>query len=231
MPPEFPDLGHFFPVSSQTSQTDKLVLLRMRDLIRKRGNYKYLEIGSYLGGSLTPFLMDPACQLVLSIDDRGRVLPDERAINYDYTAVTTQSMLDNLYRSGLKTDKLKTFDGSVNRLDGNYDLSFDLAFIDGEHTDEACFRDFLWTMPLMKSNAVIAFHDSSLIYKALKLIQLFLDKTKSGNSFFKCADLEMSAFLFGDCQIEGRRYLGRRRGFVYIFSASGNYEDKTAIQE
>ena len=74
----------------------------MRDLIRKRGNYKYLEIGSYLGGSLTPFLMDPACQLVLSIDDRGRVLPDERAINYDYTAVTTQSMLDNLHRSGLK---------------------------------------------------------------------------------------------------------------------------------
>ena len=29
----------------------------MRDLIRKRGNYKYLEIGSYLGGSISPGLM------------------------------------------------------------------------------------------------------------------------------------------------------------------------------
>ena len=220
MPPGFADLGHFFPVSSQTSQTDKLVLLRMRDLIRKRGNYKYLEIGSYLGGSLTPFLMDPACQLVLSIDDRGRVLPDERASITTTRPVTTQSMLDNLLdRSGLKTDKLKTFDGSVNRLDGNYDSSFDLAFIDGEHTDEACFREFLlWTMPLMKSNAVIAFHDSSLIYKALKLIQLFLDKTKSGVLSSNVLILRCPHSFLGTARSKAVDTLGQKRTLL-IFSA------------
>jgi hypothetical protein len=52
-------------------------------------------------------------------------------------------MLDELHRSSISTDKLRTFDGSISELDDNYAVSFDLAFIDGEHTDEACFRDFL----------------------------------------------------------------------------------------
>jgi hypothetical protein len=111
--------------------------------------------------------------------------PDERGVSFDYTEITSQSMLDELRRNNMTTDKLRTFDGSVNELDDTNADSFDFAFIDGEHTDEACFRDFLWTFPLMKSNSIISLHDSSLIYKALKIIMLYLDKVNVGYTFFK----------------------------------------------
>ena len=67
-----------FPINSQTSPTDKLSLLQIRDIFKKTlPTYSYLEIGSYLGGSLTPFLKDPQCSHILSIDERNRQQPDE----------------------------------------------------------------------------------------------------------------------------------------------------------
>ena len=45
--------------------------------------------------------MDPACKMVLSIDERGRVQPDERGISYDYSGITTQSMRDELNRAAV----------------------------------------------------------------------------------------------------------------------------------
>lgn len=77
-------------------------------LVRKMRSYAYVEIGSFRGGSLTPFLMDRACSMVLSIDERGRVQPDERGIAYDYSEITTQSMLDELCCHDIQTDRLKT---------------------------------------------------------------------------------------------------------------------------
>ena len=49
------DLNEEFPIRSQTSDSDKLSLLQIRDILGCKGTYKYLEIGSFLGGSLTPF--------------------------------------------------------------------------------------------------------------------------------------------------------------------------------
>jgi hypothetical protein len=203
------DLDYFFPAPSQTSANDKLFLLGSMRLAHKTESYAYLEIGSFRGGSLTPFLMDPACKMVLSIDERGRVLPDERGVSYDYSEITTQSMLDELKRWSIGTEKLRTFDGSIHALTDNYSASFDVALIDGEHTDEACFRDFLWTLPLMKSDAVIIFHDSTLIYKALKLIMVYLDKEKIAYTFFKRANSEMSGLFFGNYRdIKQVQYFG-----------------------
>jgi hypothetical protein len=219
------DLGVFFPIPSQTSSIDKLLLLGLMRLGQSKGSYKYLEIGSYRGGSLAPFLMDPACKMILSIDDRGRVQPDERGISFDYTAITTQSMMDNLHSCGISTDKLRTFDGSIHTLGDNFTSdnkctsNFDLAFIDGEHTDEACFRDFLWTLPLMKPNSVIVFHDSTIIYKSLKLIMLYLDKVKHGYTFFKSTDADVSALLFGDFQkIDRFQFLGAEENQSIFFA-------------
>jgi hypothetical protein len=213
------DLEHFFPTPSQTSANDKLFLLGSMRLARKTGSYAYLEIGSFRGGSLTPFLMDPACKMVLSIDERGRVQPDERGISYDYSEITTQSMLDELKRCSIGTEKLRTFDGSIHALTDNYTASFDVAFIDGEHTDEACFRDFLWTLPLMKSDAAIIFHDSTLVYKSLKLIMVYLDKAKFAFTFFKRANSEMSALFFGNyCDINHAQYFGTGEDPSVFFS-------------
>ncbi len=141
------DLKHFFPIHSQTSASDKLFLLGAMRLVRQVGAYRYAEIGSYRGGSLTPFLMDPACEAVISIDDRERVQPDERGISYDYRGITTQMMLDELHQSGIDTQKMKTFDRSINAIKIDNGASFDLSLIDGEHTDEACFRELHLDVP------------------------------------------------------------------------------------
>lgn len=198
------EVESLFPVTSQTSPSDKLCLLGAMRLARTAGSYSYLEIGSYRGGSLTPFLMDPACTAVASIDDRGRIQPDERGVGYDYSLITTQTMLDELHRCALDTHKLRTFDDSIHNVTGLEPASFDLAFIDGEHTDEACFRDFLWALPLVKPDSIVLFHDSTLVYKSLRLIMLYLDKEARGYAFHKRHDSEMSALLLGD--FRGRDY-------------------------
>src|SRR3974390_2702444 len=178
------DLPDFFPIASQSTPDDKLFLLGAMRLARNAGRYSYVEIGSFLGGSLAPFLMDSVCEAVLSIDERGRIQPDERGIRYDYSPYTTQSMLNELARCHIPTEKLTTFDGSIDALTGVSPAWFDVAFIDGEHTDEACFRDFLWTIPLMKSDSIVMFHDSTFIYKALKLIMVYLNKQQVPYLFF-----------------------------------------------
>ena len=129
-----------FPIPSQTIVSDKLFRLGAARLMREHaGEYRYIEIGSYLGGQfLTVF--DAACKAVLSVDERGRVQPDERGINHDYTAITEYVMLDNLAAHQIPTQKLKTFDGAISALAEHHGEPFDLAFIDGEHTYEATFR-------------------------------------------------------------------------------------------
>jgi hypothetical protein len=186
-----------FPIESQTSLADKMFILASMAFVTKiNKTYSYVEIGSYMGGSLTPFLMDSHCQRVLSIDDRGRQQPDERGVKYDYTGITHQTMIDNLQSHGISTDKLKTYDGSVDVMPPLGE-QFDLAFIDGEHTDVACVRDFLWLLPMMMSNSLIMFHDSYLIYKALRIIQLFLAKSGLPFRFIKNPGSEMSGIFLG----------------------------------
>jgi hypothetical protein len=132
-----------FPILSQTSTHDKRVLLNLREILQVNPSYSYLEIGSYLGGSLTPFLSDPKCTAILSIDDRGRVQPDERGRTFDYSHITHETMISTLEDHGLSVEKLKVFDGSISDY-ADADAKYDLLFIDGEHTDWACFRDFVY---------------------------------------------------------------------------------------
>jgi len=54
-----------FPIATQTSNTDKTFLLRTIAAVKTRvPSFKYIEIGSFMGGSLTPFLMEDFCELV-----------------------------------------------------------------------------------------------------------------------------------------------------------------------
>ena len=164
---------------------------------RENAAFSYLEIGSFRGGSLVPFLMDPSCDRVVSVDERGKALADERGKKIDYTQLTQQDMVDGLHARGIPTDKLTMFDGSVDRYDGSGGASFDLAFIDGEHTDAACFRDFLWTLPLMRADSIVMFHDRTFIHNALRLIAIYLRKDGRPCRTIHKADSEMSAIAFG----------------------------------
>jgi methyltransferase family protein len=204
-----PDLATQFPIESQTSESDKAFLLGAMEMVRSVGStYDYLEIGSFLGGSLAPFLRDPACRSVVSIDDREKIQPDERGASFDFSAVSTGTMLSKLREAGLDTAKLRTFDGSIENWQPGK-ARFDLAFIDGEHTDVACFRDCLWTLPVMTGNAVVMFHDSTLIHKAIRLLLVYLKKQGADFSFVKRRGSEMSCLVFGAWKaLDLERYLG-----------------------
>jgi len=185
-----------FPITSQTSDNDKLALLKIRDVLGASGQYNYLEIGSFLGGSLTPFLQDEKCKKILSIDRREKLISDERGVKYDYKGITSQVMMDGLHLKGIKTDKLKVFDGSVDKFEAQED-KYDFAFIDGEHTDGACFRDFIYAERLLNKDCIIAFHDSTLTYKALNLICILLEFKSCIFKFIKIKNSEVSVFFMG----------------------------------
>ena len=190
-----------FPVKSQSEEkydyTDKSSILNIRNILSKNGKYNYCEIGSYLGGSLVPFLRDPQCEYILSVDDRGNIQPDERGISYDYRHISTQTMLDTLSKHSLNLKKLETFDGSIHELNNNIN-KFDLVFIDGEHTDYACFRDFIYSQKYLKENSVVMFHDSTLVYKSLKIIQEYLTFNNIGHKFIKIPNSSVTFIFFGD---------------------------------
>src|SRR5262249_33527669 len=105
--------------------------------------------------------------------------------------------IDGLKNRGIDTTKLSTFDGSIHELRQKLIGPFDLVFIDGEHTDEGCFRDFIWAFPLVKADSIVLFHDSELIFKALKLVMLLLQRDGKPYSFFKIAGSGISLIVFG----------------------------------
>ena len=216
-----PDIGTLFPIPSQTSARDKRFLLQTIALAKRiLGSFSYLEIGSYLGGSLPPFLLDPACKPVLSIDEKGRQQPDERGAKYDYSGITHQTMINNLVSRGVPTSKLTTFDGSVDSVQGA-ESSFEIAFIDGEHTAIACFSDFLWTLPLMKSDAVILIHDSTLVYKALRMIGLHMRKSGRRHLLAKNRESDVTALFTGEfAEIDFAREFGPAADWDEFFERS-----------
>ena len=196
------DLQAEFPIKSETTDADRLVLLGVRGLLRARPSYSYAEVGSFLGGSLVPFLRDPHCDRVLSIDERGRLLPDERGRSFDYSHITEAMMVEGLAKHCADLRKLETFDGSISAYRGG-EGGFDVLFIDGEHTDRACFRDFVHGRKLLKPDAIVLFHDSTLIHKALLLIQELLAASGERYRFHKARGSEMSILLLNDlCSLD-----------------------------
>lgn len=187
-----------FPISSQTSRADKIILLQSIAAIKsKKDKFKYIEIGSYLGGSLIPFLLEEACELVVSVDERERQQPDERGAIYNYEGVTNQAMIKNIVSHKVSINKMITHDGSISTLNCS-DNKFDLAFIDGEHTDVACVRDFVWTLPMMNKDAILLFHDSTIVYKALAVIREIIDEKRISFQLLKSKISEISILLLGD---------------------------------
>jgi hypothetical protein len=162
------DLALFEKISSQTTEDDKRSLLAIQNATREiYPNYNYLEIGSHLGGSIQPHLVDEKCAKIYSIDKRPLVQPDERGVNYGYPENSTQRMLD-LLSAISTTEKIKTIDGETSNLNKNVvDEKAQLCFIDGEHTDKATKIDFDFCLDVLDNSGAIIFHDSYVIYNAI----------------------------------------------------------------
>lgn len=172
-------LDVYDPVLTELFREDRLSILALQHALRaKRREYSYLEIGSHLGGSLQPFLRDPACRAAYSIDPRPLSQPDARGVSFHYPENSTARMLDTLrpaYREALA--KLRTFDLDARDVPSDQiELSPDLCFIDGEDTDGAARSDFESCLRLGRSDAVIVFSNLQLIFGGFQRCLELLDE-------------------------------------------------------
>lgn len=162
------DLKIFDKIESQSTDNDKQTLLACQLAVRELiGKYNYLEIGSYLGGTIQPHLLDAKCERVYSIDKRPLFMPDNRGVGYTYLSNSTARML-KLLAEIMPTDKIKAIDGETRQLSSTkITEKIQVCFIDGEHTDDAVFADFKFCLEVLDKNGAIIFHDLPVIYNAV----------------------------------------------------------------
>jgi len=167
-----------FTIETQTSDRDRMALLRIHCLVRTlRGRYGYLEIGSHLGGTLLPHLLDPLCEAVHSVDPRPSSQPDERGQVFHYDDNSTARMREHLAAAVPPRAllRLTTWERDASDIPAQaYGRTFDLALIDGEHTNVAAFSDFVAILPALERDACIVFHDANLVLDAITNIERLL---------------------------------------------------------
>lgn len=163
------DLRLFEKITSQSTDSDKQSLLACQLGVRELSpGYTYLEIGSYLGGSIQPHLIDPKCRSIYSIDKRPYSQPDARGYSWIYQNNSTAKMLELLSGVSADTTKMITIDGDTKSIDlSQVSERVDLCFIDGEHTDEAVISDFKFCLNVLKENGAIVFHDAQITYDGI----------------------------------------------------------------
>lgn len=173
-----------FSIESQTLPADRQSFLDCQRIVRNLSrSYAYLEVGSHVGGTLIPYILDERCALAISIDPRPTSQPDERGRPFDYEGNSTARMVQTLagHATSAQLSKLRTFDMTAaafserGRRQLGLDIRPSMVLIDAEHTNRAVFRDFLSVYPCVAPDAIVTFHDSNLIFDALSNIEAFLD--------------------------------------------------------
>ena len=194
------DPSLFAAIDSQSNDGDKRSWLALQRIARGwNGAYAYLEIGSHLGGSIQPHLLDPRCRRIYSIDNRPVVPPDDRGQEFRYDGNSTERMLAIL--RALDPDqvaKIVCFESDARDVDpSRLPDRPDLCFIDGEHTQGAVLSDFDSCLRVCSPRAILCFHDDWIIYPALARI---LRTLRRQGIRFTAVKLQGSTFaiLLGD---------------------------------
>ncbi|MEO7795772.1 MAG: class I SAM-dependent methyltransferase [Thermoanaerobaculia bacterium] len=160
----------FSGIPSQSSENDRRSLLACQVAVRRlEPAYRYLEIGSHLGGSIQPHLLDDACVRIYSLDRRPASQPDARGPAFHYPENSTARMLDNLRRLAPESvAKVVCIDGDSRsiRPQAISDRPH-LCFIDGEHTDRAVVADFHFSLAVLAPRGAIVFHDAEVVYNGI----------------------------------------------------------------
>lgn len=175
------DLSVFSGVPSQTSDAEKRGLLALQRAVANHfGTYEYLEIGSHLGGSLQPHVLDPRCTLIHSVDLRPQIAPDDRSKTFQkvFQDNSTARMLSNLRAVDAKgVEKIRTYDMDSKDVPRSaFERKVQLAFIDGEHTHAGALRDHALCRAVIADDGVILFHDMYIVFPAIMEIMGQLEK-------------------------------------------------------
>jgi hypothetical protein len=163
------DTTLFQYVLSQMPEEDQQSLLALQVAVRARHKqFAYLEIGSYMGGSLQSFVVDPCCQKIISIDPRLNEYADTRG-PHPYPENTTAKMIESLGKiPGADVRKIQSIEAGTDTIRPEaIQPTPRFCLIDGEHTDAAVLRDARFCLSVVKPDGCIAFHDANLIYGAL----------------------------------------------------------------
>jgi Methyltransferase domain len=166
------DLSLFDAIPTETSPADRRALLGLhRAVMNKHGQFAYLEIGSHLGGSLQPYLLNSACQRIYCIDPRPLSQPDDRQKNcvFYYPENSTQRMLKNLTAlDQAAVSKVHCFESDARAVDVTaITIRPMIVFIDGEHTRAAVNSDVDFCLRVIRTKGIIVFHDFQIVYKAI----------------------------------------------------------------
>ena len=141
---------------------DKRALLAVLDAVGRRvGEYAYLEIGSWQGGSLQPVVADARCVRAYAFD--------ARVGGPQYEAVNADKMRANLARvPGADLSKLTCIDEAASpehyRL---IDQPPTVCYIDGLHTPEAAWQDYCFCRAVAHPQAVYLWHDVDQVLAAV----------------------------------------------------------------
>jgi methyltransferase family protein len=170
------DTSLFGHVRSQTSELDRLSLLALHNACRDvHGQFSYLEVGSYVGGSLQVLVADPRCVSITSIDSRPASAPDVRGAS-DYRGNTTARMLELLGSvPGADLTKVRTIEAETGAIAPDELEAPQLCLVDGEHTYEGVLGDARFCRRVVREQGAIAFHDRRLIRPA---IERFLEEIR-----------------------------------------------------
>jgi len=194
------DLSVFKAIPSQTDNKDKKSLLAIqRATAKKYKKYTYLEIGSHLGGSIQPHLIDNRCKKIYSIDARPTHQPDDRLPGYiayynNNSSERMLSMLRNISYGDMT--KIECFDTDASKIDlKKITSSPQIIFIDGEHTKSAVYSDFQFCNKVIAKNGTIVFHDFGIIYPAIAKIRNLLKRQHHNHITLKFAGSVFAIFF------------------------------------
>lgn len=225
------DLRLFEKIESQSTDHDKGSFLALQSALRElRSGYNYLEIGSYIGGSIQPHLLDDACSRIYSIDKRPKVQPDARGFDYTYLNNSTERMMENLRQVAEdKIDKITTIDGDTNDIQPDaITEKIQLCLIDGEHTDHAMKRDFEFCRKVLDpAGGAIAFHDAQITYNG---IFECIENLKAEGIEFKAYVLPSVVFVIeiGDFPLHKndhilQRLINNHEGYLFSLRENDRY--------
>jgi predicted O-methyltransferase YrrM len=224
------DLKLFEKISSQSSENDKQSLLACQLATREiTGGYNYLEIGSYLGGSIQTHLLDEKCLRIYSIDKRPLVQPDARGVAFTYLNNSTARMIENLKQvAPEQIEKITTIDGDTRAINpAEIKDKITLAFIDGEHTDEAVLSDFKFCLKVLATGGAIVFDDAYIIYNGIAGCIEYL-KQNSIDFRAYCLPDKLFAIEIGDFPVHQNkaileRLLNNYQGYLYALQSNDLY--------
>ncbi len=223
------DTTMFDAIPAELTPWDRRSLLACQQVVRRRWSpYRYLEIGSHLGGSLQPHVLDPRCAMAHSIDPRPARQPDARGHRFGYPGNSTDRMLANLAAAGGQTDRIRCYEETSASLDpSTIAPKPHLCFVDGEHTDAAVLADFAFCQRVIAPGGLVVFHDAHIIYNGLDAIVASLDRAGAAYSACHLPDTLFAIELGGGTLLEETAVAQVRResyrGYLLSLRATDHY--------